>query len=149
MPHDVIMDGFNRLEMLLQGLATDLETVGVELEAGVYDLKRRRWVAGRFPEAPFGFGQEGYVLSLPGRQRLLAASRHEAADLLAEVADEVQEWAIDEIGRGWPELCDEDGAFVGLLQFALDGEQCVWAIHARAQAIIGKLSTLPIARPSA
>lgn len=138
----------DQLNELLAALAADLSPTGLSLEAGVYDLTRCRWLTGQRPEVPVGFGGDGYVLTLPGRQHRVPTDRRGKPDL-AEIMNDVQDWAIDELGHGWPELCDDEGDFVALLEPDRDGSRCVWAAQGHLQAVVGELARLRIALPSA
>ncbi len=96
-----------QLENLLERSSADLSPTGLRLEAGVYDLAHHRWAVGSCPDAPVGFGEDGYVLVLFGRQHLPPTAPDGTPGAL-EIIGDVQEWAIDELGYGWPELCDEN-----------------------------------------
>ena len=103
-------------------------------------------MVGHRSEVPAGYGNDGYVLSLPGRQHLIAAQQNDAPDVVA-IIEEVQEWVMDELGRGWPELCDSDGNFVALLKPMAQGQHVVWSARGTAHAPVGELASLPIALP--
>lgn len=132
-----------RVSNLLPRLAEDLAPTGLKLEAGVFDLASGRWLAGT-GEKPSGFG-DGYVMVLPGRQHLVRADPAGGVDLLA-IVDDVRDWAIDELGHGWPEMLDDSGVFIGLLGPVRDGADVAWALGGRRVAV-GQLSRAPIALP--
>jgi len=107
--------------------------------------RHRRWCAGAEAEPPAGFGDDGYVLSLPGRQHLLAPTDDGAPDPLG-ILDEVRDWVMDELGHGWPELLDAGGGFVAVLEPAADAGQVGWA--ARGHRVpVGELALARIAVP--
>lgn len=130
---------------LLEGLATDLDPTGLSLQVGVYDLAHRRWIAGSEPEPLPDFGDSGYVLVLPGRQHLLPETPDGSPSLLG-IADDVREWAMDELGHGWPELYDGAGVFLALLEPRCEFDRLMWTAGERHIAI-GELSSASVAVP--
>lgn len=130
---------------LLERLATDLDPTGLSLHAGVYDLSHRRWIAGSEFELLPDFGDSGYVLVLPGRQHLLPETPDGSPDLLG-IADDVREWAMDELGHGWPELYDGAGSFIALLEPYRESDHLVWTDGERRIAL-GELSSASVAVP--
>lgn len=130
---------------LLEGLRADLAPTGLSPAPGVFDLAEDRWLTDQFGEKPQGFGHEGLVLVLPGRQHLIPDTEDGSADLRA-IVSEVCDWAVDELGHGWPELYEEAGAFVGLLEPVREGPRVVWAVESR-RVPIGALADELIALP--
>lgn len=102
------------------------------------------WHRGLSP--PDGFGTDGFVLVLPGRQKLLPTTVDGGPDLQA-IASAIQDWAIDELGYGWPEVCDEEGTFVAILEPAeIDGD-VVWADRGSALVRAGSLGSVRLQVP--
>ena len=139
-------DLHSRLDALVARLVADVAPTGLDLDRGVYDATRRTWLVGGSQAVPVGFEPEGYVLVLGGRQHVLPPGRDGAVDVVAVVED-VQEWVIDELGHGWPELVGPDGAFLGLLEPGPGhDDDVVWVTDARTVPL-GRLSTVPVALP--
>lgn len=136
----------NDLRDLLGRLSEDLSPTGLRLNASVFSLADQTWLAGGSGQRPEGFGPDGHVLVLPGRQKLLLA-REDGGPSLSAVAGEVQEWAIDELGYGWPELEDEQGTFVALLEPTRIEGVWVWSEHGSARVPVGELSSLRLHIP--
>ncbi|MGV8908992.1 MAG: hypothetical protein ACOH1Y_08405 [Propionicimonas sp.] len=67
-------------------------------------------------------------------------------DLLA-IIGAVQEWAIDELGYGWPEIHDAQGGFVALLEPGQSLAGCVWCQRGSARVAVGELSSLAVNIP--
>lgn len=137
----------NDIEVLVRRLAADLAPTGLYLELGVFDLEHCQWVTGSAPDPPRGFGNEGYVLALAGGERLLTPQDDGRFDMVSLV-DNVQDWAIDQLGHGWPELLDCDGAFVGLLEPERDsnGQDVAW-VTGSFHVPVGQLVTTKVALP--
>jgi hypothetical protein len=55
------------------------------------------------------------------------------------LADQVQDDVVGELGRPWPELVDRDGASLGVLEPALVGGLAGWALRGRAFCAVGQL----------
>lgn len=132
-----------QVTVLLSRLATDLSPTGLVPQIGVVDLSTGEWIAGTPSELTEGFGDSGFVLTLPGSQKMLPGDHGDALDM-REIVDGVSEWAMDELGRGWPELLDDEGVFVALLQPAWENDQLVWKGGGTSVAV-GELSTVKVA----
>lgn len=131
---------------LLEHLAADVAPTGLRLQVGIFDLASGGWVVGATNEKPSGFGNEGYVMVLPNRQHLLPTGRDGGVDRLG-VVDDVREWVIDELGHGWPELVDDAGAFIGLLEPVQgDDGRLVW-VTGDYRVPLGQLAAAPVALP--
>jgi hypothetical protein len=113
-----VVDAFNRA-------LADAATVGLDSPgAGVYDLATGLWVTGD-GVVPDGFaGGDGCVLRVDGNYHSVDL---DDPTILVDVVGFVQDWVIDELGAGWPELTDQDDAFLTMLEPALhDDGELVW-----------------------
>ena len=90
------------------------------------------------------FGDRGHVMVVPGRQHLLPETPDGSPDLFG-IVDDVCEWAMDELGHGWPELYDQ-GKFVALLEPTRKSDRLMWTAGERNIAV-GELSSASIAVP--
>ena len=147
MDHGYVKELTEQLEDLLDRLSADLSPTGLRLEAGVYDLARDRWVAGQGPDVLDDFGDDGYVFVLFGRQHL--TTEQDGTPDALQILGDVQDWAMDELGHGWPEMCNGAGDFLALLEPAREGDRYVWAARGQARAAVGDLASLRIILPSA
>lgn len=145
-PDHVSEVAVNNVEMLVQRLDADLAATALHLDLGVFDLTHHRWIAGSAAQVPEDFGDEGFVVALAGSQRLLPPQDDGGVDLVGIVED-VQDWAMDQLGHGWPELIDRDRHFVGLFtpEYDRDGH-VVWATGT-CHVSVGQLSTTTVALP--
>jgi len=137
----------NPTPLLLAAVAADLASEGLKLDVGLFDPQNGAWVAGTATATPpRGFDAGDLVLVLPGREIALA-KKDEGLDMVALI-DAVSDWAMDELGYGWPELADHGGGFVAIMRPAADGGRVVWEGGGR-RVPVGKLSTVPlVARPT-
>lgn len=83
-----------------------------------------------------GFDQDNYIVSVGGSTFAVDGLLAFAA-VAVEVASRVQDYIIDETGRGWPELYDQ-GQFVGILQAALSDSGAVWRMN-DLECAVGRL----------
>ncbi|WP_084073865.1 hypothetical protein [Demequina sp. NBRC 110052] len=135
------------LHDVLGAIAADLALVGLDFDAGVLDLARDEWIAGKPSAVADGFPRSGFVMVLRGLQTLLDTDA-EGTPSAVSIADIASEWAMDELGHGWPELADSEGDFVCLLQPAAGNSGPVWA-GGGVSVPLGSLSTVPLVRASA
>lgn len=139
-----------QVNALLESLIADLTPTGLRPEVGVFDLAHRRWIAGnrQDDQPPPGFGNDGYVLALAGREHLLSETSDAGTppDLLLGLIEEVREWAMDELGHGWPELYDDAGGFLAVLEPIDDSGRLVWAAGEH-RVFVGELASVPVAVP--
>jgi len=111
---------------LLELLKRDLKTARVSGDLGIFSAVDKIWVQGTGEGHPNGF-EGDYVLALPGRLHGIAASR-DGGPSAVEVMSEVQDWVIDEVGHGWPELLDQSGEYLAILQpVSSDEHRAVWS----------------------
>jgi hypothetical protein len=128
------------LLVALDAVLADLRTAGLSPVVGVYDLDIGRWIrpAG---VAPDGFFGEGVVLRVEGNDHLVSRDDEGVPDAV-DVVGFLQDWAMDELGAGWPELQGADGRFVEiLLPRTVDGA-LMWC-GKQTNVAVGKLGTVP------
>ncbi|WP_062464404.1 hypothetical protein [Demequina soli] len=128
-------------------LSRDVATSGLALELSLYDPRRREWILGD-GDAPEAFGTDGFVMVLPGRAKSIGARSDGGPDLV-ELVSEVQDWVVDELGRGWPELVSPDGAFAGLLEPGIVAGETVWRSPGATPVAVGDLPHAPIGESAA
>lgn len=127
----------------LEGLDRDLSTVVGGHDLALFALKSRSWV---FPQAeppsraaPDGFGDTGLVVCAFGSEHLIADGGMSLTDdVVLEVASFLQDEAIDQLGRGWPELV-RDGQFEGLLTCQVRNDALWWCRGAEPVVAVGHL----------
>jgi hypothetical protein len=134
----------DRISVLFEALAADLSSAGIVLTAGLFDPHRGVWMAGTPAAMPQGFETDEPVLVLPGRE--LSITRVNGEPNCAAIVDAVCDWAMDELGHGWPELADDDGNFVAILRAAERPGGVTWAGGGQTVAV-GQLATVPLVVP--
>lgn len=138
------------LVTVLDRLALDLESTGLVPWLGVFDLAEREWIAGGADQLLVdlddltAFGDEDYVLALPGRQQVVTPNDRRSGPDPVEIVDQVCDWVMDELGKGWPEWVDEDGTFLAILMPAPDDGSVAWKAR-DLRVPLGTLATVRVA----
>lgn len=126
----------------IEAIVHDLRGVDLTPAVDVWDPRMRAWVyRTQDDEGPEGFDDDSYVAVLAGSQRLIGTI--DSGPDLVELVGMAQDWAIDNLGFGWPELVDEQGEYVEILQPAEANGSLVWRSHDHVVAI-GLLSSAKI-----
>ena len=109
----------------IEAIVQDLRSVNLTPAVDVWDPQMRAWVhAPQDDEGPEGFDGDSYVAALAGSQRLIGTV--DSGPDLVELVGMAQDWAIDSLGFGWPELVDERGEYVEILQPSESRGSLVW-----------------------
>lgn len=118
-------DGGFEIRDAIEAIVQDLRGVNLTPAVNVWDPRMRAWVhAPQDDEGPEGFDDDSYVALLAGNQRLIGTI--DSGPDMVELVGMPQEWAIDSLGFGWPELVDEGGEYVEILQPAESRGSLVW-----------------------
>lgn len=126
MPDHVTMpNDMDAVRDLVARASADIESAGLSVAVGVFDLARSAWAAGEGEAPAADFGTSGYVLVIGRNQHALDAPAAEFIDG-AEIIDEVQDWVMGELGRAWPEAPAGDGRSSKVLSVAREGDEIVW-----------------------
>lgn len=127
---------------VLARVSADLRSAGLSVTLGVFDLALGTWAAGRGDVTPSGFGTDGYVLVIGRNQHALRVDDSGQVDA-AEILSEAQDWAIDELGRGWPEARASGGGS-SILRPANNGGELVWTDGSEWVVPAGRLDSAGI-----
>lgn len=126
---------------LLNLLRRDLSTVDLETAIGIYHQPSGTWIDGPVVIQPLNYDGE-YVVTLPGRMQSIE-SLSDGRPSFVSIMNAVQDWVIDETGRGWPELHATNGDFVDILipNMSKFGTP-VWACN-KVEIPLGSLANRP------
>lgn len=146
-PDHVSEVAMNEVEILAQRLDADLAPTGLDLELGVFDLENHRWLSGSTTQIiSEDFGDEGFVVAIAGSRHLLPPQDDGGVDLVGIVED-VQDWVIDQLEHGWPELIDHHGQFAGLFTPERDSDGAVKWVTGTCHVPVGQLSSTTVSLP--
>jgi hypothetical protein len=86
--------------------------------------------------------EDGEILATAfGGEHDFPIELHDGAEsACALVTDQMQDGVIDRLGRPWPELLDENGRFVGVLDVAEVGGIACWVLRGVPYCAVGQLA---------